>query len=441
MTQLVVDAERRGELPPKSISPGHLNGPERPALSELKAAFNLHRLSRALAEAFCQRDLHYPSDRSHLVRNPSDKTRRTPPPEAADRVDEWTARVSQTIFRVLIVGAALAGTYWEPILAAHAHPDPEIKALSTTGIQWTDKTFDFLLSFAAYDLEAPAEAQDALFAPLAEWLLADILGDQQARDAMAARFEKGVGRAEYCQSRDDDWPCPLTAVVDVAGSSHSDAHLVVWELMKMFWVVEQIRPFYGPEHAPVSRKTPWDAPKPAGVSQSPSRPCDSAGEPPPPSAVAVFFGLWRAEHVALPTCPSFAGDWDALMAYPVVPDPVKDDNPVLFLLDTAFLDSKRPNHFEWDCPVAPLELKFFEYCFQRQLNLCFLEHAFQDDQVEFLDIQRKAFIECITVFCHDDVQNRRYGVIDDGDFTDGSGMLTTWPPQTERFYQAQRQVR
>jgi len=57
MTQVVVDAERRGELPPKGISPANLQGPEQPSLAELKAAFNLHRLSHALAEAFCQKDV------------------------------------------------------------------------------------------------------------------------------------------------------------------------------------------------------------------------------------------------------------------------------------------------------------------------------------------------------------------------------------------------
>lgn len=66
------------------------------------------------------------------------------------------------------MGAALAGTYWEPILAAGVHHDPEIRALVAGDGNWGTKTFEFLLSFAAYSLEAPLNAQDALFAPLAE---------------------------------------------------------------------------------------------------------------------------------------------------------------------------------------------------------------------------------------------------------------------------------
>ncbi|KAK3896695.1 hypothetical protein C8A05DRAFT_39759, partial [Staphylotrichum tortipilum] len=265
MTHLVVDAERRGELPPKGISPAHLEGPEQPMLAELKAAFNLHRLSHALAEAFCQRDVVYPSGKYHLPGGMSNDTpldtynidvdmsgkKHRMPPEPPDRVIQWMARVSQAVFRVLTVGAALAGTYWEPILVANAHPDPEVRLLTTEGAELEAKAWDFLLSFAAYDLEAPLEAQDALFAPLVEWFLADILGDQQGRKAMAARFEKGVGRAKLCLDRgeDENWPCPLATVIGIDGSSHADAHLVVWELMKMVWMVEQLRPWNSPEPA------------------------------------------------------------------------------------------------------------------------------------------------------------------------------------------------
>lgn len=85
------------------------------------------------------------------------------------------ARVSHAILRVLIVGAALAGTYWEPLLEIKAHRDFEIRALLTN--HPTQRWVDFVLSFTVCDLEATIEAQDALFAPLADWLLEDILQD------------------------------------------------------------------------------------------------------------------------------------------------------------------------------------------------------------------------------------------------------------------------
>ena len=457
MTQLVVDAERRGELPPKGISPTDLEGPEQPTLAELKASFNLYRLSRALAEAFCQRDVQYPSGEYYLPGAMSNDTplnthnialdmsgkKHRMPPEPPNRVSEWIARVSQAVFRVLIVGAALAGTYWEPILAAYVHPDPEVRLLTTEGAELEAKAWDFLLSFAAYDLEAPLEAQDALFAPLVEWLLANILGDQQGREAMAARFDKGVGRAKLCLDRgeDENWPCPLATVIGIDGSSHADAHLVVWELMKMFWVVEQLRPWNSPEPPPVSREDLSWLKSVVDPRQSASPPSSSSthSEPPPPLALAVLFGQWRAEKVALPTCPGFTGDWYTLHAYPAVSDPVKDACPdacpVQWLLDTAFYDSERPNHFEWTDPVPPLELKFFEYFFRRKLNLCFSTDAFRTGRGDLLSLQCQEFVECITIFCHDDVEGRRSGAMTDGDFIDGSELLSQWPPQGERFHQ------
>ncbi|KAL2126063.1 hypothetical protein VTI74DRAFT_1835 [Chaetomium olivicolor] len=121
MTQLVVDAERRGELPPTPISPGQLQHAEQPTLAELRAAFGLHRLSRALAGSFCQRATWFPSDRH-------DDT-----PEEPDHAAEWMARVSHALSRALIVGAALAGTYREPLLKAKEHPVPDIRAILFPG--------------------------------------------------------------------------------------------------------------------------------------------------------------------------------------------------------------------------------------------------------------------------------------------------------------------
>ncbi len=294
---------------PKGISPANLQGPEQPSLAELKAAFNLHRLSRALAEAFCQRDVPYPSDMVHLHVDMSQQTHRLAP-EPPGRIKEWWLRVSQAVFRVLIVGAALAGTYWEPIPAAGAHHDPEIRALVARYENWGPKTFEFLLSFAAYDLEAPLEAQDALFARSPNGCL-EISWRPAGRDAMAARFEKGVGRARLRPDGEPEGrPCPLTTVLDVSGSSHTppDAHFVVWELMKMWWVIEQLRPWDPPEPAAVSREERWFSqpavvsgpfPSPPVLSSSPT-----SSEPPPPLAVAVLFGVWRAENIVCLPAPA-----------------------------------------------------------------------------------------------------------------------------------------
>ena len=101
MIQLVVDAERRGELPLTRISPDQLQR-QRPTLAELRAAFSLHRLSGNIATYFQLQDLTYPKDRRGGWNDP---------PEDPSRMPEWTARVSYAVFRLLIVGATLAGAY------------------------------------------------------------------------------------------------------------------------------------------------------------------------------------------------------------------------------------------------------------------------------------------------------------------------------------------
>jgi hypothetical protein len=172
MTQLVVDAERRGELPPTRISPDQLQRCQQPALSELRAAFGLYRLSRDIAECVCHQDLTYPGDRPSLRLGFS--------PEDPSRMPEWRARISQAVLRLLTVGAALAGVHQEPLFKAAEHPDPEIQALpqrmlpefslfDTTENVLGEKEMAFLLQFAVCDLDATMEAQEAIFGPISQW--------------------------------------------------------------------------------------------------------------------------------------------------------------------------------------------------------------------------------------------------------------------------------
>ncbi len=107
----------------------------------------------------------------------------------------------------------------------------------------------FLLQFAVCDLDATIEAQDAVFGPVAQWLLQSILSDKEARRAMADRFEQRRSRAGYCLSLEEYEGEELRYYVGLSTDgrsaySYSDVHFVVWELMKMFWLVEQVRPYY-----------------------------------------------------------------------------------------------------------------------------------------------------------------------------------------------------
>ncbi len=319
MTQLVVDAERRGELPPTRISPCKLQQQrQQPTLSELRAAFGLYRLSRAFATSI------YPHDEPLLPLSWWD------PPEHPDRIAEWIACVSHAMFRLLILGAALAGAYKEPLLKALEHPDPEVKALLQrvpqhySDADWRgveslgQKEMAFLLQFAVCDLGATLEAQDAVFGPIAEWLLDSILSDKESRQAMADRFERGYGRAEFCLSRDeDDGPCPARLLPDGRGS-HSDAHLVVWELMKMFWLAEEVRP-HGLQGSKLDRRAP----------RSPSTHngglANENNRDPVESVVAVFFGMFRAEETLLPTPTPTDGPRWRLITHPAVPETREGD--------------------------------------------------------------------------------------------------------------------
>lgn len=453
MTELVVEAERRGDLPPTRISPDQLQQQCcQPTLPELRAAFGLHRLSRAIATCICSRNLIFPNDRPA---GPFDQ--QGPTPEDPARMHEWTARVSHAVFRLLIVGAALAGAYKEPLFKALEHPDPEIQALPRhaqddgKGYTVGQKEMAFLLQFAVCDLDATMEAQDAVFGPIAEWLLESILSDSESRQAMADRFAQGRGRAGFClylakreEEEEEEDGCPVGLLPDHLGS-HSDAHLVVWELMKVFWLVDQVLPYYS--HGVLRRHTPRPSSKQ-------SVDADNDGWGPLESAVAVFFGMFRAEETLLTTTP-LQGRPGTPITFPAVSETKKENHSkgklpssmsVTVFFDDIFNYSGRPNHIEETGDlVAPLELKFFEYFLQRHLGLCFNAHTFKEiDGVDFVDQSYQEFVGTATIFSHDDVENRCSftpgdSTLEMADFLDGSEILTKYPPDFTRFYQERRE--
>ncbi|KAK3902000.1 hypothetical protein C8A05DRAFT_34320 [Staphylotrichum tortipilum] len=461
MTQLVVDAERRGELPPTRFSPRELQQ-QHPTLSELRAAFSLHRLSRALAICICNEGLTCPRDREE-----------GPLPEEPARMPEWRSRVSQTLFWLLTVGAALAGAYKEPLLAALSHPDPTSERSRGEGQGeggLGQKKMAFLLQLAVCDLSATLEAQDAVFGPVADWLLDSILSDHEARWAMADRFNKACGRARYChhqaEAEDEDmerYPCPLSLLADGhRGRSHSDAHLVVWELM-MFWLVEQIRP-YPLTESMLDRQAPRHLPRHVGADESDSP------RGPVESAVAVFFGMFRAEETRLPTTLADGSglDW-WLIAYPAVPaEAYPEEEEVEEEEEEGGGEPRRRNKDAPDAPekheqpVAPLEFKFFEYFLRRHLGLCLNANAVRKDEIEYMNRSYQEFTETVAIFSHDNVEKsirsyrnghmlkdngetrrRAYGSGSgstlNADFLDGSEMLTRYPPYFTHFYQPKRE--
>lgn len=482
MTALVVEAERRGELPPTRISPC-LPELQRqpPSLAEVTAAFRLYGLSRSIAACFCSQDLTFPDicpDEPYGDCHPrmdwlvagdgwydegvsddewSDIWTRSPC-EGLSRMPEWRARVSHAVFRLLIVGAALAGAYQEPLFRAREHPDPDIQALpqraqvvpgNNDGISLTQKEMDFLLEFSVCDLDATLEAQDAIFGPIADWLLENILSDKAPRQAMAARFEERRGRAEYClEEGGPDGDCALNILADGRGT-HSDAHHVAWELMQMFWLVSRLRLWS--RHGILDRNTPCP-PSSQGADAGGSR----WGPVPTESAVAVFFGVFKAEETLLkpihgvppgPQPSSYKYDGFYMKSYPAVPSTMEQGHgdgkapctapSVVALFDYLFDHSGRPNHFDHASPVAPLEFKFFEYFLQRHLGACFLSYLFNPDE-DFMSIDEFGY--AATIFAHDDIEGRRQVQVHltGAHFLDGSEILSRGPLPSDRFYQPRR---
>ena len=449
MTELVVQAERRGELPPTRFTPDLLKR-QQPPLSELRAAFGLHQLSRAIAACLCSLDLTYPDDRPG---------RDLGPPEDPARMPEWTARVSYAVVRLLILGAALAGAYKEPLFKALQHQDPEIQALprrvprEPSHITWEwardnklgRKEMAFLLQFAVCDLDASPEAQDAVFSPIADWLLESILSDKEARQAMADRFEQRYGRATFCIQR-EEWEegdqCPVGLLTDGRGT-HSDAHLVVWELMKMLWLIQQVYPIVDS----YSGDGVLDRRMPRPLSTTQRVDADEHSQCPLKSAVAVFFGMFKAEETLLTARP-LKGPPKNLITYPAVPETKEGGYgdgklprtiSVSVFFDYIFNNSGQPNHI--DGPgvlVPPLELKFFEYFLQRHLGLCINDAAFTDDPgADIEELSYETFVGTATIFSYDDVGNRRAmcgGTLQVGDFLDGSEMLMKIPQDSTRIY-------
>jgi hypothetical protein len=357
----------------------------------------------------------------------------------APLVAEWFSHVSRAVLRVLILGAALAGAYKEPLFKAREHPDPDIRTLPSrvprnfvrhARYSLEHKQLAFLLQFAVCDLEATVEAQDAVFGPVADWLLESILSDRDARQAMAKRFDQGYGRARFCQSRDADSPCPVD-LADGSGS-HSDAHHVLWEVMKMMWLAEGF--CLDIQDDPVLCRPASDLTQAASV--------DEYHRASPKLATAVFFGMFRAEQVMVPMPPHVAALSKAvpLITLPVVHQAQEEGcrdgelarglSAAVFL-DWIFANSERSNHIEDAGPVAPLALKFFEYFLQRHLGLCF--DAYTGPEVHYLDYASTEFTDGVAIFSPDDVGHRDplqhlSHSLNDADFLDGSELVTKHPP-------------
>ncbi|KAL2134168.1 hypothetical protein VTI74DRAFT_867 [Chaetomium olivicolor] len=222
MTEVVAEAERRGELPHPDLSPGNFASARRhPTIPELQTAFAVSLLAKGIAHVFLamttspppERQIDYSVHWSECM------------PQQEEHMPEWNSRIHKAIYRILIAGAALAGA---SMFSARAEAD-------------------LGLGLARTLIDSPRSSSVSWSGLLlGDWLLEDILSHKDARDAMAQRFQEGYGRALYFPSR-DDYP-----VTDVCGGNHADAHLVTWEMMQMRWA-------HKPVHEALARNPSVDA--------------------------------------------------------------------------------------------------------------------------------------------------------------------------------------
>lgn len=308
---------------------------------------------------------------------------------------EWRKSVRIAIYRSLIAGAALAGAYQEPLHEAEETNVPELQSLADTDV-FSENQLRFIKKFAVFQTVTSLEQEAPIFASLGQWLLDNILYDTAARHAMAQRFEICYGRATACLGPGPDISnCPLRQAFD---GSHSDAHLVVWELMKVFWMQQHLCWDIGSDYIDLTYDNIT---------------------PPNGKAPIVLFRYFTAMRVKGP----------CLSASPPTDSSLEDNTGTLAsLLHRIHEASGQPNRYEEGLEVAPLQAKFFEYFLRRYFGVRFHRDFFDyEEEAGNRDHTHSSFMQSLTLFSHDDIKGRfgssRGDDIPNVDFMSGSEIL------------------
>ena len=353
-----------------------------------------------------------------------DNANYTGSPEDAARMPEFVRRMQKAMYRTLISGGSLAGVYQEPGFVVSRHPDSEIAAIHPNNFfQLTRRQLAFFDQFAISNMDSMPKEEETAFGPFGKWLLESILSDKEARVAMADRFEKGFGRARYCQRRGN---CPV-GFADITGS-HSDAHLVVWELVQMIWAYQQLH------HTITGLNTTL-------------LPFDPPGYTLCRRAKAIFFGRFEVEEIMLPA------------SLPTKAELSSPDHPQLDIrrtrrsgvptfamhfLGAIYTQSERPNRYRESGSypgvrdaVPGLDIKFFGWFIDRYLDLSFAPDTFIS--VRGANQDYRDLVNSFAIFSHDDVGGRVAHDPDefwffDADFLDGSELLIRTDPSIARYY-------
>ena len=462
MTKVVVEAEQAGRLPPTDMHPGDFNVDHggAPTTSELQSARARHHLACALSVAFCHHNTYLPTDRQWRIDEDCNQISGPPEctPEEPSRMPEWSARVHKDIYRTMIAGAALAGIYNEPLFRAKTHSDPRIQRLARNEEQLgrssifvrpdalsLEEYFAFLNGFPVCRITLPPETEGKLFGPLAAWLVDNIVSDKQGREAMetklCGRWGRGTG-CDYIQEPSPD--CPLTSVE--GGKDHSDAHLLMWEIMQIVWAFIHI--------LGALQEDPRSGGDEQGQEEEEEEVrCEGMEEGSATvEAVAVFFGTFQTQQVIVPKHldsfidhPTFrfrfmncrGGVDDDGTTYRIAskrgrlfstdPDPGCDPwswddisfsgQTVVRHFEDIYHGSRQPNCWidrehgdPTEAYVTPLLFKFFQYALEHHLRTTFMLDLFCPELVDHGHRRFSMFLWDLGVFAHDDddLKNREW---------------------------------
>ncbi|KAJ3493595.1 hypothetical protein NLG97_g4636 [Lecanicillium saksenae] len=414
----VANAERKGELPPKAMQPATLVGKHlQPTASELTAVLQMYQYVNALTLRFERGNYRFP------LELPGGVT-----PETPDRLAEWRDGVHRAIFRALIITAGLVGAYSEPLFEAHKSADSIVKASTTEnmGYKVSDEVSKFLHGFPVYQLHTSEAEDNEIFGTLGEWLYQHILADTDSREAMQERFAKPFGRAMECQLRGED--CPLQ--MSQSAGSHSDAHLVALEIMRVLWMCANIT-------EEVTKNN---------LVEDSSKSLRRIGP-------IALFGDFRLRMIDY-TKESDAGKFGTEFLCTLWPDARDDDykRNMLQILEWIHEFSGEPNAFEEnDAATTPLRLKFFEYCFRRYVGAVFFNGLFYEDPGAEINDDLETFLYCTALFSMDDIEIRQHVSAADGgipiygsgdllrtDILDGSEILESATHNYPLYFRAAR---
>lgn len=395
----------KGELPPKAMKLPRLSDgePARPSASELKAVRQLYHYVEALTHRFARGYYIFPRDLAWPVQ-----------PEEPDRVEEWRVGVQRAIYRALITTAALIGAYNEPLFEVQSGQNEALRALfSKRAVHCLPaEIVTFAESFPIYKMRPTEEEENETFGFLAQWLKEHILADTKSRKSMEERFDKEYGRAIECKLRGD---CPLKFAQ--GDGSHSDAHFLTLEIMRVLWMCENITELLATNNLREEDKG--------------NKKLRRIG----PIPVFGEFCLLAVDYTEAQDAGASGTEFSTTWLHS---EPYKN-----YMWETSRLlmvvgpDLQLSSSFaEGGALGTPLRLRFFGYCLREYVSAVFTDEFFFEDAGAENHDDFTTFLQCATLFSLDDVESRQHDeedesaiydtrCLDDAGFLDGSEVLVS----------------